>query len=1173
MHKRALLLTAATVALLSGQAIAATTTPTNACLKNTDDLTDITKQTKGPLCTSTADSGKPGDIVIEANGSVTVAAATGASPTIFPAITIDSSNLVTNKGLISFQGTNNAIGVQLDTGNTGGFDFNLGTLNMDGAGTNKIGILVTDATAGSTGTFTGVAMPDATTPLTSPTAVYLEAGSVLEIQGDGANGIQVATGNTVAGDIVVDGSITLTPTKVNETTGTGTVSIGINLAGTLNGNLSIVDGTIAAEGPGAEGVVVATGINGEFDNAGTIEAVGSVQPDPTKTNNPTSGIGVLIEGNITKGILNDGAVNGSTTSPGTGIISTSGGDPALDIAAASANVTIGVVADTNNVGFSLLNRGSITASSPNPEISTTAVIIAGGGPSAIVTLTGGIFDSGSISASSTTKLATSSTTVTSIGLEIANFVNIPNLVLSSQSGSGSISASVTGDQPGIAEAVLIAANSTLAEIDVAQNSAITASATTSDQTNTTMEAFAINDQSGTLAKIVNDGTIAAGSTTLSNNGQISEAINAAGNASGLNITNGGGIAGDIILGSGADTLTIGDSTDHTGQTAAVAGNVFFGGNLTGGGKNDTLTINAFGSFAGQLEEPLDQRVDIAVNAGGSLTIENNGVGFDGIGTTTATANVCPTQPSACGVQAGTFTTATGSNLTLDVAQIFNQEGTTANAPYVINATSANIAAGTNFSVGYGSFINAVGKNGSQFVLVGTGSGALTIGDFGALQADVESETPFLFSGSLCTVGMGAADNPCTTVPKGFTGSGLLLTLDPKTVQTLGLKGFAAAMFDKTNAALANDTTLGAAVISAGLPVNGKPLSNGVGAQLYQDIYTKFAPDVTGSARALAVSLTDQGTGAVGARQRELRMYAGQPGDTTIWGQEFTQTLNVGNKATAGGYNNSGFGFVVGADGGNPRNGRYGAAFQFYSGDTNEKAPRTDKTNSEWLMLTGYTDWRGKGLFLDTQGSIGYAQLHGQRFITVGPTGATVSRDARGDRAAEFLSGGVTTGVILAAGGTVFMPQISLDGLTMREEGYTETSSTATNLIAKDQDGFDLTVKPNYMNSLRAFVGADVREDLNFGGFYLQPEIRAGYRYDFIDGQEKVKAAFVSQAADPANYFTINGPDPARSNLVLGGGLATTTGAWSVGVNYDYVKGFGGTTSLNQVGTITIVGRM
>jgi hypothetical protein len=1173
LHKRALLLTAATFALLSGGAQATTAPTTNGCLTNKDPVTDITKAIKGPLCTSTAASGQPGNITIETNGAVSVDAVGGATPTIFPAITIDSSNLVTDKGTITFNGTNNAVGVQLNTGNTGGLDLQVGTLTMTGAGTSKVGILITDPTAGANGTFTGVAMPDAGTPLTSPTAIDIEAGSIVTIQGDGSTGIELAAGNTVAGDIVINGTLSMTPTKENEASNSGIAAIGVNLQGTLNGNLSIVGGTVSAEGPGAEGIVIAEGINGEFDNGGTIETVGSLQPDITKTTNPTSGIGVLIEGNITGGILNDGAVNASTTTPGTGVISVSGPDPALDIAAATANLTIGVVTDTNNVGFSFLNRGTIIASSPNPETNSTAVLLAGGGPTAIVQLTGGIFDSGTISAVSTTKDATASTTVTSLGIEIASYVNIPSLTLSDQTGSGGIiSASVSGDQPGLAEAILIAPNSTLSTISVDTGSSIIAAATTTDDTNTIMKAVAINDESGTLTTINNDGTISGSATALINMGQVGEAINAAANTSGVKITNGGAIGGDIILGSGADTLIIGDSTDHTGQTAAVAGNIFFGGDLSAApGVNDTMTINAFGAFAGQIEEPLDQRVDIAVNAGGTLIVENNGVPFD-TADTSAVADTCGQQPEACGVQAGTFTTATGSSLTLDVAQIFNQDGTTANAPYVVNANSAAIANGTHFQVGYGSFINAVGSNGSQFVLVGTPMGALTIGEFGALQADVQSETPFLFDGSLCTINV-TGGTPCTTTPKNFTGSGLILTLDPKTAKSLGLQGFAADMFDHANAALANDTTLGAAVISAGLPVNGKPLLPGVGAQLYQNIYSQFAPDVTGSARALAISMTDQATGEVGARQRALRMYAGQDGDTTIWGQEFTQDLSVGNNATAGGYNDTGFGFVLGADSGNPRSGRFGAAFQFYSGDTNEKLPRTDKTNSQWMVLTGYTDWRGKGFFFDSQASIGYGQLKGQRFINVGPAGDVVSRDAQGDRAAEFLSGGATTGVILAAGGTVFMPQLSLDGLTMREEGYTETSNTAFTTIAPAQDGFDLTVKPNYMNSLRLFAGADLRQDLNLGGFYLQPEVRAGYRYDFLGGQEKVKAAFVSQQSDPANFFTIAGPDPARGNLVLGGGLATTTGAWSIGVNYDYVRGFGGTNTLDQVGTITIVGRM
>jgi outer membrane autotransporter protein len=290
------------------------------------------------------------------------------------------------------------------------------------------------------------------------------------------------------------------------------------------------------------------------------------------------------------------------------------------------------------------------------------------------------------------------------------------------------------------------------------------------------------------------------------------------------------------------------------------------------------------------------------------------------------------------------------------------------------------------------------------------------------------------------------------------------------------------------------------------------------------------------------------------------MYAGQPGDTTLWGQEFNLSLNAEAAANTIGFRDSGFGFVVGADGGDPANGRYGGALTFYSGDIGEKQPRTSKTSSEWGMLTGYTDWRGRGLFFDTQISAGVGQLDGKRVLQV----AGLTRVAEGKRAALMGAAGATTGAIFTSGSTIFTPLVSLDGLLMREEGYTEHGGGDPN----SGDAFDLNVQPVYYQSARIFAGADVREDLNLGDFYLQPEARAGYRYDFLSNAEKVKAAFASTAGTD---FTLTGPDPDKGNLVLGGSLSTTTGAWSVGLNYDYLRGQNG--SVSQEGTITLVGRI
>jgi outer membrane autotransporter protein len=379
------------------------------------------------------------------------------------------------------------------------------------------------------------------------------------------------------------------------------------------------------------------------------------------------------------------------------------------------------------------------------------------------------------------------------------------------------------------------------------------------------------------------------------------------------------------------------------------------------------------------------------------------------------------------------------------------------------------------------------------------------------------------------------------------------------------------MFAPANLALANDAELGAAVVNAGAPVGTTSLDAATGQKLYQQIYSNFAPDVSGSARAVAISLTDQASSIVGDRQRKLRMYARQDGDVTLWAQEFGQRLSVPNKTAAAGYNNSGFGIALGADGGSISSGRYGAAFTFYAGDTSEKYPRESKTTSEWYMLTGYTDWRGKGLFFDSQVSIGYGHLNGRRTLIIDDLSGKqlIKRQAEGKRSSAMAAGGFSTGFIFSSGGTVLMPQFSMDALTLREEGYTESGGGA---------GMDLHVQPYYTNSVRAFLGADLRQDLKMGSFFLQPEVRAGYRYDLLSGQEKLKVNFagdqsVSPTVAPGSQFTIAGPDPAKGNLVIGAGLAVTTDAWSIGVNYDYLRGIGGTKGTSQDAMLTLVGRI
>ena len=223
---------------------------------------------------------------------------------------------------------------------------------------------------------------------------------------------------------------------------------------------------------------------------------------------------------------------------------------------------------------------------------------------------------------------------------------------------------------------------------------------------------------------------------------------------------------------------------------------------------------------------------------------------------------------------------------------------------------------------------------------------------------------------------------------------LLLTLLPRSTGAtnadgtpgLNLSGDAKAIFPYAAAALANDPLLGAA-IATNLTVyktNGVPTSGinvAASQQKAQQIFSQFTPDVSGGTRQVAIMITDQETGPVAARQRLLRSYADQPGELTLWGEEFAGNINNKGRVDADGtltnYKDHGFGFALGMDAGSARGGWYGGAFSFYSGDVSETLPRNSLTHEQWYMLTGYTDWRGKHVFLDTTGSVGLWQLQRQ----------------------------------------------------------------------------------------------------------------------------------------------------------------------------------------------------
>ncbi|HVZ68509.1 MAG TPA: autotransporter outer membrane beta-barrel domain-containing protein [Rhizomicrobium sp.] len=1116
--KRSLLLSAASAAALSVPALA--------------DNLDVTTNLTSPVKTSTASNNTPGNITIESNGSITITQSG-------PAVTLDSSNTVSLFGSLSNKNTSNAQGILIDTGNgttpstlTGSLIVlpggSLTTIDLSGSGSGKLGIGLT-----GNGTFTG--------------NINFNSGTIA-IQGDSSTGIGINTtgASTLNGDFTFGGSIQMTPTTANETNVTGIT--GISLAGTITGDVTLSAGSsLQIFGNGSRGVVSTATINGSFANFGLIgtegfqtsqnQSTGAIT-SPKGAGDPLGGSAVQIGKSILGGFFNAGP-DGTTSGAATANISMDGGGlsspvvyvtPALQGVASPTAIQIGVYAgDTVNPGYAFYNRGAIgliNGTTLDPNLSVAGVLFAGTSATADVELGGkGFFNSGTIAvAGRTTSAGSSPITVVALGFgsvavndtssATGGFVKVGDG--SAGSGlfnSGSITAQAQGDLGATVIAIDIGKSSVMKSLT--NSGTILASAATNNPSTVQTEImYAINDQSGTLSAITNSGSItAATSTPLTVGSTTTIAANLGANTTGVNFTNTGLVTGDVIFGEGADTLSV---TGTSTKTSSVFGNINFGSNFGTPGSTDKLEIGAFGVVSGQIQETDLGMLDVHIASGGTLNVLNNSVRKSLLLNDLTLDN----------------------NAHLNIAVSTQLPGNVSISADDITVTSANAST---IGVVFSSFIPATGR----FVLMQAPTGHLDIngGDPSQVIAGINGNIPFLFTGTASFLADQAGLDQ------------LVLDLTPKSASALGLSGYAAQVFPYVNTALENDDSLGAAMI-AGITNNAQA----------QTAYSQFAPDASGGTRAIAISLTDHATGPVAARQRTLRLYATQPGDLTLWGQEFAQQISDKGSDGLPGFKDSGFGFALGADGGDARSGWFGGAFTFYTGNVDQRAPQSSRDNTQWYMLSGYSTWRGKGLFLDTQLTAGYGDLSAHRFITIGG----ISRQANSKRSAVLGAAGMTTGANFVYGSTTLTPNLALDGLTMREEGYTETGGNGTT-----GDAFDLHVNPVVMSSLRAFVGLNARQDVNFGSFYMQPELRAGYRYDFLADRIDLTAHFPgvsSTATGPGTGdFTITGPHPSKGNLLAGASISATTGAWSIGINYDMLSGSNG--SMTQVGTLSLVGRI
>lgn len=579
-----------------------------------------------PIRTSTADGGSPADVTVDGDGSIELDSGT--------AVTLDSDNDVTIKagGKILFEdAADGAIGLRVEGGNTGSVTMN-GSINvvtdytpedddddgdLDGPfaeGSDRYAVRVTGP-----GTFDG--------------DVAIGAAGRLNVEGNDSYGISLET--DLSGDFLYRGTTVVT----------GDRSYGVRTQGDIAGDV-LLGGGVTVIGEDSVGVSVEGDINGALRVESSIGASGfRYLTRPSSVENLDAddlligGAALSIAGNVSGGVHlavapadddededdedGDGTPDAEQT---TSNITSFGSAPAVVVGSTTQDVTLGVVG-TDDDAFGFINRGSITASGVYDGVASTALRFGvDGGQS--VTIDGGVYTSGPVEANA--RQADATTVRFSDGATTPLFEN-----------AGATASIVVSDEDHTATTLQIDAG---ANVGSFYNSGRLTAAVGGEAAS----AVAIRDQSGTLVDIQNIGLIEATiAPTRDENGQIDPvtgdavAIDVRANTTGVILTQlvqdipadeptpiGGRdpvIRGDILLGSGADTLDIRDGL--------VYGDIDFGGGadtllVTGGAQVRGVLSGTDGQAVievgdGLLDAQQTGRIDIAeldVGADGNLIV-------------------------------------------------------------------------------------------------------------------------------------------------------------------------------------------------------------------------------------------------------------------------------------------------------------------------------------------------------------------------------------------------------------------------------------------------------------------------------------------------------------------------------------------------------------------------
>jgi len=302
-----------------------------------------------------------------------------------------------------------------------------------------------------------------------------------------------------------------------------------------------------------------------------------------------------------------------------------------------------------------------------------------------------------------------------------------------------------------------------------------------------------------------------------------------------------------------------------------------------------------------------------------------------------------------------------------------------------------------------------------------------------------------------------------------------------------------------------------------------------------------------------VALTDEATGVIGARQRQLLTAPeGSRDEFRFFAQEFYNNVHEDGTASTSGYGGAGQGLALGAEWGALGSIRYGLAASFFSSQETEVPPRDTKTDGDWAMASGYAAWRVNNFFLAPQVSAASGAMQSRRAISVGGN----SYAAQAHWNSYMGAGGLTGGYIVDFGRFQIIPTVAFDSLYVYETQYGEVGAGA----------LGLTLKPQNQTSARAFAGVIGQGSFSYNEGMLMPQFVAGWSHEFLNGPATIDGSF---EAAPGSPFHLVGPTLDPNRIIGGMSLGYVLRNWSAGVNIDASSNSG---ALAQSATFSITSR-